>query len=265
MRTSRVPLLLSVLAVPAVLALAAPAASATTVQGSRTAAAASQVGGDHAVQVHRGSRSTSYSGNWSGYAAANGNGGDTQVSSSWVQPAVDCTVTPSGMSSFWVGLDGWTNDALEQTGTEADCVNGQASYYAWWEVLPANQSLFSGVTVAPGDRLSADVVDNGNGTFTMTLADATRGWTRTKTAAGSSNRQDNSAEIIAEATSNYGVIQPLPDFRTVTFTDATVNDKGIAGSSPFGITMRNNDSRDITAVPGSLSGGSFPVTWRQED
>jgi len=57
--------------------------------------------------------SHSSSSNWSGYAVTGG-GRYTSVSASWVQPAVNCSVTPTGWSSFWVGLDG---DTTNTTGT----------------------------------------------------------------------------------------------------------------------------------------------------
>ncbi len=164
------------------------------------------------------SATTVSSSNWSGYAATGSSGAFTSVSSSWVQPAISCSSTTT-YSSYWVGLDGYSNSALEQTGTEADCIGGKAVYGAWWEVLPAAESAYS-VTVKAGDSLSASVKDNGNGTFTMTLTDSTEGWTKTTTHAGSSGYQDSSAEVIAEATEVNGSIAKLSNFGTVTFSNA---------------------------------------------
>ncbi len=64
------------------------------------------------------------------------------------------------------------------------------------ELLPAPESPYP-VTVKPGDALTASVIDNG--TFTMSLADSTQGWTKTTTHAGSPGYQDSPAEVIAEA------------------------------------------------------------------
>ncbi|MGH1552821.1 G1 family glutamic endopeptidase [Streptomyces sp. L7] len=77
--------------------------------------------------------------NWSGYAATGSTGAYTSVTSSWTQPTVTCG-SATTYSSFWVGLDGYSNSALEQTGTEADCIGGKATYGAWWEVLPASRA-----------------------------------------------------------------------------------------------------------------------------
>ncbi|WP_406461507.1 G1 family endopeptidase [Streptomyces sp. NBC_01622] len=109
------------------------------------------------------------SANWSGYAATGSTGAHTSVTSSWTQPTVTCS-SATTYSSFWVGLDGYSNSALEQTGTEAECIGGKATYGAWWEVLPASESAYSGVTVKGGDKFTATVTYTGS-TFTMTLAD----------------------------------------------------------------------------------------------
>jgi hypothetical protein len=83
---------------------------------------------------------TAVSSNWAGYAVA----GATykSVSGTWTQPAANCASAGASRtaSAFWVGLGGnsESSNALEQTGTEADCsANGLASYAAWYELVPA--------------------------------------------------------------------------------------------------------------------------------
>ena len=63
--------------------------------------------------------STTQSTNWSGYAATGGSGAYTSVSGSWTEPTVTCSQT--AYSSFWVGLDGYNSNTVEQTGTDSDC------------------------------------------------------------------------------------------------------------------------------------------------
>src|SRR5208282_1862477 len=46
---------------------------------------------------------------------------------------VDCTKTPNTDSSEWVGIDGWSSDTVEQTGTDADCNGKTPFYYVWYE------------------------------------------------------------------------------------------------------------------------------------
>jgi hypothetical protein len=254
--------LITVAAGVAAMALAAPAAHAATPAVHHPAQVSPSIARteSHNLQRGNGLKADLTSGNWSGYAATGGSGGDTSVTSSWVQPAVNCSGGGDTYSSFWVGLDGFDNSALEQTGTEADCIDGQAEYGAWWEVLPAAESPYD-VTVAPGDQLSASVTDNGNGTFTMTLTDSTEGWTKSTTHAGSSGYQDSSAEVIAEATSVGGQIAQLSDFGSVSFSGSTANGSALGDLGPQEITMQNEDSGDVMAQPGGISGGSFGVTW----
>jgi hypothetical protein len=281
-RRSSVRLLAIASGLAAATALATPAAFAATPTaahfGSAHSAAAArqphqaQISAalarreSHPLRLDRQARrrnDTVTSGNWSGYAATGNSGSYTSVTSSWVQPAVSCG-SQDTYSSFWVGLDGYDNSALEQTGTEADCINGQAEYGAWWEVLPASESPWS-VTVEPGDQLTATVTDNGDGTFTMTLADSTQGWNQTTTQQGSSGYQDSSAEVIAEATQVNGQIADLSDFGSVNFTGSAADGNALDSYSPTGIAMQNQDSGDTMAQPGDISNGSFTDTWENSN
>lgn len=125
-------------------------------------------------------------------------------------------------------------------------------------MLPAAESPYS-VTVKAGDSLSASVVDNGNGTFTMTLTDSTEGWSKSTTANGSSGYQDSSAEVIAEVTSVNGRIASLSNFGTMSFTNATADNSPLGNYSPTEIVMAG--TRDVKAQPGPISGGTFSDTW----
>ncbi|GGN18646.1 G1 family glutamic endopeptidase [Streptomyces fuscichromogenes] len=198
--------------------------------------------------------------NWSGYAATGSSGAYTSVTSSWTQPSVSCG-SATTYSSFWVGLDGYSNSALEQTGTEADCINGTAVYGAWWEVLPASESAYSGVTVKGGDKFTATVTYNGS-TFAMTLTDSTQGWTKTTTHAGSSGFKNASAEVVAEAPEVGGSVASLANFGTVTFTGAKANGSNLDSFSPTEIVMTKSSGSTVRAQPGTISGGSFADTWK---
>jgi hypothetical protein len=195
--------------------------------------------------------------NWAGYAASGGT--YTSVSASWVQPAVDCSAG-DGYSSFWVGLDGDGTSSVEQTGTEADCSGGQASYSSWYEMYPAYPVTY-GDYIAPGDSMTASVTTDGSGNFELVLTDATQGWTETQNQY-SSTAQDGSAEVIAEAPYSNGVL-PLADFGTVDFTSATVNGAPLGDSSPTSINMVSDSGTPEAATSGLGSGGEeFSVTWQ---
>jgi Peptidase A4 family len=197
------------------------------------------------------------SANWAGYAAIGAAGSFTSVSSSWAQPGVNCAAA-STFSSFWVGLDGDGTPTVEQTGTEADCVNGAARYRGWYEFFP-NPPVFFADRVQPGDAISASVVAGSGGTFTLTVSDASQGWTQTTQEAQARARL-GSAEVIAEAPSN-GTVLPLADFGTVNFTAATVDHAPIGASANLHKLNMQSARGATLATPSALSGGNaFSVT-----
>ena len=180
------------------------------------------------------------------------------MSSSWTEPTVTCTAQQT-FASFWVGLDGDGTQSVEQTGTEADCNNGVATYQGWFEMFP-NAPVFYNNPVAPGDTMSASVVANGGGAFTLTLSDQTQGWTQT-TDQTSAVAQLGSAEIIAEAPSDTNGVLPLSNFGTVNFASAMINNTALAAASPTELTMVS--AAGVTeATPSAVTNGDdFSVTW----
>ena len=196
---------------------------------------------------------TTTSTNWSGYAASGST--YTSVTTTFTEPAVKCS-SGSQYSSFWVGLDGYSSNSVEQTGTEADCSGSSASYSAWYEMYPAYPVTYSN-TVAPGDTIVEKVIYEGSNKYELYLADTTRGWSHTTTKSGSHSRA--SAEVIAEAPYSGGVL-PLANFGTVTFKSSTVDGSTLASTSPTGIHM-DSSSGAREATIGSLSGGTFSITW----
>ena len=197
--------------------------------------------------------------NWAGYASAGDPGTFTSVSASWTEPAVTCTATNT-FASFWAGLDGDGTNTVEQTGTEADCAGGAAAYQGWFEMFP-NAPVFYDNPVQPGDAMSASVVADGGGTFTLTLTDTTQGWNQT-TNQTSAAAQLGSAEVIAEApSSGAGSVLPLSNFGTVSFTGVNADNTAIGNENPSGLTMVS--ANGVTeATPSALTGGNaFTVTW----
>ena len=224
---------------------------ATAVALSATGGAASTV---RHGRIHRITNSTST--NWSGYAVTGGR--YTSVSAAWTQPAATCSGT--AYSSFWVGLDGDTSNTVEQTGTDADCSGSTPQYYAWYEMYPKFPVNLRG-TVRPGDKMTASVTTDGRGGFTLTISDATQGWTNTTNARLKSAKLA-SAEVIAEAPSSSGGVLPLANFGTVSFSSAKANGALLTSSTPGidPITMQSGST--VKAQPGGISSGSFSVTWK---
>ncbi|MET9223769.1 G1 family glutamic endopeptidase [Streptomyces sp. NPDC088197] len=245
--------------ITAVSAVAAAVLSALATAPSAVASADSSVRltpmGSHRLIGPNSRIVHSTSSNWAGYAATGST--FTSVSASWVQPSVTCTGATT-YSSFWIGLDGDGSNSVEQTGTEADCSGGRAVYSSWYEMYPAYPVNYSNA-VSPGDHFTSTVSTNGSGSFTLTLSDTTKNWTKTtkKTLQGASLA---SAEIIAEAPSSSTGVLPLAHFSTASFTNATANGQAIGTYGPDKINMASGSTTKATTS--ALSGGNaFSVTW----
>jgi hypothetical protein len=249
-------------------ALAAPAQAAPRIHGARLVApyavprGALPVprGAPHAPQdvprvVPRDQAST----NWSGYAA--GGGTYTSVSASWVEPSGTCS-SGDRYSSFWIGLDGYTSQRVEQTGSEFDCSGGTPRYYSWYEMYPADPVDFSD-TVRPGDRFIASVTYTGSGNFTLKLTDTTEGWSHT-VRQRAQDPAPSSAEVIVEAPCCTASGQPLPlaDFGTVTFTGATADGSPIGTASPTEIDLVSSGGITEDSVSPLAGGSSFSAIWK---
>ena len=198
---------------------------------------------------------------WAGYALAGAKGAFSSVSAAWTQPAVSCAPSQTAYSSYWVGLDGYNSHTVEQVGTEADCVRGTPSYYAWYELYPKFPVRVP-LQVASGDHIAASVAYL-NGSFTLELTDAADGATPFTVTARSPSARRSSAEVIVEApSSNHGPFGglPLADFGQVSFTGASANGSPLESLSPDEVIMQRG-STTLASPEGSLSGGSFTVFW----
>ncbi len=195
--------------------------------------------------------------NWSGYAVTGANGAFTSVAASWKEPTATCSGTK--YASFWVGLDGFSSNSVEQTGTDSDCSGSSPQYYGWYEMYPAFPVNFSN-PVSPGDSMSASVTFSGTRTFTLVLKDTTKGWTQTITK-NQSGLARSSAEVITEAPSSSSGVLPLADFHTVTYSSSTANGTSLGSQSPTSITMINSSGADKDSTSAINSSGGFSNTW----
>ena len=253
-RSLRLAALTAITAIPMAAGTAVPAAVAAPLVQAPMHHISSASGATPFFISHGGVKhATTTSDNWSGYAAT----GSTynSVSTTFTQPAVDCS-QGDGYSSFWVGLDGYSSDSVEQTGTEADCSGGQAEYSAWYEMYPAYPVTYNNV-VEPGDVIT-ETVSYASNTYTLTLTDSTEGWSK-KTTKKESGLSRSSAEVIAEAPYSGGVL-PLDDFGTVNFSNSTVNGASLSSTNPTGINMVSDSGVPEATISG-LSGGNFSITW----
>lgn len=217
------------------------------------------------IAFRRTSRSTVTSTNWSGYAATDAAFSD--VRGSWVQPNVTCPSRGSQYSSFWVGLDGYSSNTVEQIGTDSDCQGrNRPTYYAWYEMYPAG-SVETSLSVKPGDKMTAEVSVRGSA-YTLTLTDSRSGtYQTTQTLSGAA---DSSAEWIVESPeicSFYCTLASLANFGTANFTAESAT----AGSTTGPISAFTNDeivmetnNGTVRAQPSPLiaGGSAFSDTWK---
>ncbi|WP_082343823.1 G1 family glutamic endopeptidase [Sulfobacillus thermosulfidooxidans] len=204
---------------------------------------------------HRTSNYGWASSNWSGYAITNGP--YSSITGQWIVP----TVSPSHGSTYssaWIGIDGFNNSDLIQTGTEQDYAQGKAQYSAWWEILPAAETVIN-EPVSPGDDMSASIVNDGGGVWTITLKDLTKGWTFSTNQAYSG--PGSSAEWILEAPTIGGHIATLANYGQTTFNPGTANGQnpGLV-SQDGGVMIQKNKQVSTPSLPDSDTDG-FNVAY----
>jgi hypothetical protein len=218
---------LAMVSLPAV-AFASGTAAPTITNAPRLAAKPGTNGHGHGGGGGGGTHFGWASSNWSGYAVTGSTYSD--ITGQWTVPTVQPT-KGSTYSSSWVGIDGFNNSSLIQTGTEQDYASGKAQYYAWWEILPAAETAISSAAypVSPGDTMNASIQNDGNGKWTITLTDTTQKWMFTTQQAYSGPA--SSAEWIEEAPTIGGHVATLAHYGLTAFDPGTVN-----GGSPDLIT-----------------------------
>jgi hypothetical protein len=210
--------------------------------------------------------------NWAGYAVTGRNGSVTQVTGSWVQPAVTCTRSTT-YAAFWDGIDGYSSGTVEQGGTLAYCSGGTAHYSAWYEFYPAASVTIGSISVHAGDNISVTVTYNATSAkFSIKVQDGTHAVTKKGTVAGAKR---SSAECIAERPevgttlthlSNFGTAKFGLDYTSTIGCSATVSGAtGTFGSfaSATAINMVDSGGRTLAATSAlSVDGSSFTETWK---
>jgi hypothetical protein len=175
--------------------------------------------------------------NWTGYVATGSWSGASfpQVYADFSVPSVNCATTPNGSVSHWIGLDGagynlTASNSLEAEGVTAQCVNGTASYYAWWETYPQAQT--DAATVQPGDAINADIMYTAGAPdpYALNLSDVTSGQGfSVKKACAAATCLNSSAEVITAAPSDQastqaGDVEPLADYGQENFVRIGLED-----------------------------------------
>jgi hypothetical protein len=203
----------------------------------------------HALKsVHNAGWSSS---NWSGYAKT---GSYTSATAQWVVPSV-APSRGSTYSSAWVGIDGFNNSSLIQTGTESDYYSGSAHYNAWWEILPAAETPISSISVRPGDVMTASITKGSGSSWTITIKDATNG--QSFTTVQNYTGPGTSVEWIEEAPTVGGRVATLAQYSSPdTFDPGTANggNPGLTAADG-GVMVQKNRQVSTPSLPDSDTDG----------
>lgn len=220
--------------------------------------------------------------NWGGYVVASSlstpQPSVTFVNASWIVQTANAS-SKSTYSSQWTGIGGFfSNDSsLIQTGTESDFFSGSAHYDAWYELLPASETVISGMTVNPGDRMYASIVPAGGANqWTITIKDLTLNEVYTTTVSYGSSQL--SGEFIEErpafctgficrltTLANFGTAYYGNDYTRTAgteFVTVGLSTAAIGSLTNQAITMVDNSGTPL-ATPSLLTpdGSSFSVTY----
>jgi hypothetical protein len=215
--------------------------------------------------------------NWSGYALLQSSARFKNATGSWIVPTVQQafgTCSGADYAGEWVGIDGYSNVRLFQSGAETDaaCSGGVTTteYYPWVEWLPGPEYelLASGggaLPFAPGDYIIVTVTaTNWSGgkssTGTLYYTDVTQNWggplSITASSLGGTFVVGNSAEWIVEAPEVGGNIATLANYIAdawfETFAQDNLGDTDYPGlpnaTTPKNITMVDSGLNPISHV-----------------
>jgi Peptidase A4 family len=220
-----------------------------------------------------GKANTNSSNNWFGYNQGTLEQGSklfNSITGDWTVPtATNFAPGQAGNSSDWIGIGGGCIDAnctvgdttLIQTGTEQDVdANGNQTYDAWYEVIPAPSLTITNMTVRPGDHMHAaisEVVANSD-VWKITLQDVTRGESFTTTLPYPSTHA--TAEWIEETPLLIGTnagLASLPNLTETSFTGATVNGQNanLKASEAIDLTDANGNVIGAPSAPNATADG----------
>jgi hypothetical protein len=203
---------------------------------------------------------------WSGYIVAsdvqNRSPVVSSASASWKVPKIKPSENDT-FSGVWLGIGGYGENTLIQIGTEQEYYNGEAVYYAWYELLPGYLVRIQSLHVRAGDTITASVslVNENASTWSIELKDVTRGEEFNKVVVYNSSML--SAEWIVERPKVNGVVSTLADFGNVTFTECKATVDGVTGAiGNFSYTefvMHDEDTALVSVSP--LNEEGFTVSY----
>jgi hypothetical protein len=256
--------------------LALLAAAAAALASAATASASTPGAHGQVIQVRA---NTNQSTNWFGYNQGSLELGGKQfnaITGDWIVPkATQHSAGQDEYSSDWIGIGGGCVDAnctvgdgtLIQTGTEQDVdAAGNASYDAWWEVIPGPSIGIANMTIAAGDHMHSSIAElvPGSNLWTIVLQDVTRGETFTQTVPYSSTHL--TAEWIEETPLLLGTnagFAALPNLTSPAFTAATVDGQpaNLKASEEIQLITSSGSVIGAPSAPNTTADGFDACTW----
>jgi hypothetical protein len=208
---------------------------------------------------------------WSGYVVRSSvlapQAEVTSVSGSWVVPSIQATVNDT-YAGTWIGIGGFGENTLIQTGTLQQSTNGRVQYYAWYELIPALSIRIPRFPVSPGDTISASInlVAGTENSWVIEVEDVTQGNTFSKTVEYNSSRL--SAEWIVERPNVNNQVSTLSDFGNITFLgcSATIGTRtsAISDFPRYKLDMYTSSNVQLTSVSALTPGGSgFTISYQR--
>lgn len=215
--------------------------------------------------------------NWSGYALVQSSARLKSVTGSWIVPTVQQafgTCSGTDYAGEWVGIDGFSNMRLFQSGAETDaaCSGGTTTteYYPWVEWFPGPEYVLlagggGALPFAPGDYVIVTVKATNwssgrSSTGLLTYTDVTQNWqvsgTIAAAALGGTFVVGKSAEWIVEAPEVDGEIATLANYIADPWFQTSTQDglgnfdyPGLPnGTTSYNITMVDSIGNPISRV-----------------
>jgi hypothetical protein len=188
----------------------------------------------------------------------------TGVNGSWTVPAVTNS-QDDVYSAIWVGIGGYGESTLIQTGTLQGIRNGKIIYYAWYELLPNTAVQIHSLHVEPGDKMEASVtlIEENKHLWLIEISDLTKNETYKRTFSYTSSRL--SAEWIVERPSIGGKITTLANFGAASFSNCQATINNVTGSinhyPGYRLTMYDDNGELVSVSPLTFDGSGFTVSY----
>jgi hypothetical protein len=209
---------------------------------------------------------------WSGYLVSkniqNLSEGVSSISASWVVPEVKASVNDT-FSSIWIGVGGYGEKSLIQTGTEQHCEDGKIEYFAWYELLPDYIVRITEFDIQPGDAVSASIrlVNDNKNIWAITFDNYASGQHFEKTDITYYSSRA-SAEWVVERPLVKQSFSTLANFGNATLSRCTATINGVTGSTGnftyTPVIMVDSTDKELTSLSSlSNDGSSFSVAYRE--